>query len=411
MSMPSSAGPAPEAVDGAPAWRMLVAIAIAELAGMSLWFSATAVTPSLASAFALGTTETAWLTIAVQAGFVVATLTTAVGNVADLVSARRLMTLGCVAGAAANVAALAVTGPLALVATRFATGAALAWVYPPAMRLVAGWFRASRGLALGTLVGALTLGKAMPHLVTALTGGAWQASLVATSLLAVVGAAVAGLVVRDGPLAVRAARFDVRAIGRILAVRDVRLVTLGYLGHMWELYAMWAWIAVFAAASLTTSGVTRVGPLSALVAFVAIGSGAIGCVWAGRLADAMGKARIARAALAISFACCLATALAFGRHPMWLFVLVAVWGFSIVADSAQFSALVSERAPADAVGTALTLQTSLGFLLTMVTIDALPRVADLVGWQWAGWLLALGPLAGLAAMRRLDQRAGVNARG
>lgn len=403
MSMPSPGRPAPEAVDGALAWRMLAAIATAELAGMSLWFSATAVTPSLATAFALGTTETAWLTVAVQAGFVVATLATAIGNVADLVSARRLMTIGCVSGAAANVCALAVTSPVALLATRFATGAALAWVYPPAMRLVAGWFRASRGLALGTLVGALTLGKAMPHLVTALTGGAWRTSLVATSLMALTGAAVAGLVLRDGPLAVRASRFDTGAIGRILAVRDVRLVTLGYLGHMWELYAMWAWIAVFSAASLAASGVRDAGSLAALVAFVAIGSGAAGCVWAGWLADTLGKARIARAAMATSFACCLATVVVFGRHPMWLFALVAVWGFSIVADSAQFSALVSERAPADAVGTALTLQTSLGFLLTMVTIDALPRVADAVGWQWACWLLALGPAAGIAAMRRPAQ--------
>jgi MFS family permease len=401
MLRPSSAGLTPEAVDGAPAWRMLAAIAIAELAGMSLWFSATAVTPSLANAFALGATETAWLTIAVQAGFVVATLATAAGNVADLVSARRLMTLGCVTGAAANVAALAVTSPVALLATRFATGAALAWVYPPAMRLVTGWFRGSRGLALGTLVGALTLGKAMPHLVTAMTGGAWQTSLVATSLLALIGAAVAGFVVRDGPLAVRAARFDAGALGRILAVRDVRLVTLGYLGHMWELYAMWAWIAVFSVASLTASGASGVASLAALVAFVAIGSGAVGCVWAGRLADAIGKARTARAAMATSCACCLATALVFGRHPIWLFALVAVWGFSIVADSAQFSALVSERAPADAVGTALTLQTSLGFLLTMVTIDALPRLAGVTGWRWACWLLALGPVVGYAAMGRL----------
>lgn len=166
---------------------------------------------------------------------------------------------------------------------------------------------------------------------------------------------------------------------------------------------MWAWIAVFGAASLSASGVSNASPLAALVAFVAIGSGAIGCVWAGRLADAVGKARIARVALATSFTCCLGTALVFGRHPVWLFVLATVWGFSIVADSAQFSALVSERAPADAVGTALTLQTSLGFLLTVVTIDALPRVADVGGWQWACWLLALGPVVGYLAMGRLSE--------
>jgi MFS family permease len=388
-------------VDGTAAWRMLAALATAELLGMSLWFSATAVTPSLVEAFHLTSDESSWLTMAVQGGFVVGTLVTAIANLADVVPARRLMGLGCLAGAGANAAALWVASPTALIVTRLVTGLALAWVYPPAMKIAAGWFRARRGLALGALVGALTLGKATPHLVTALFGGAWRLSMAFTSALAVAGAVVALGVVRDGPLALTAARFDFGAIRRIVAVREVRLVTLGYLGHMWELYAMWAWVAAFAAASLTAAGASSPGRMAALVAFVAIGSGALGCVMAGRLADTLGKARVARAAMAVSAVCALATALVFGRHPAWLFALVVVWGFSVVADSAQFSALVSERAPADAVGTALTLQTSLGFLITMVTIDLMPRLAEAVSWQWASWLLALGPLAGVLAMRRL----------
>jgi MFS family permease len=403
MSMPSSAGPAPDVVDGAPAWRMLAWVAAAEWLGMSLWFSATAVTPALADAFALTTSMTGWLTMAVQAGFVVGTLITALGNVADVVPAPRLMVFGSIAGAVANASALAVTSPSTLVLTRFLTGVSLAWVYPPAMKVAASWFRHRRGFALGAIVGALTLGKAMPHLVTALFGGEWRQSLLFTSALAVAGAGIGAFVVRDGPLVARAARFDLGAIRRIVRVPDVRRATLGYLGHMWELYAMWAWIAVFAGASLAASGVAAPGQLaslSSLTAFVAIGAGAIGCIAAGRLADHWGKARVARAAMAVSASCALATAAVYGRHPAWLFLLAVVWGVSVVADSAQFSALVSEHAPPDAVGTALTLQTSLGFLLTMVTIDALPRVANVVGWQWAGWLLALGPLAGIAAMRR-----------
>ncbi len=380
---------------------MLGVLAAAELLGMSLWFSATAVTASLVEAFQLTPAATSWLTIAVQAGFVGGTLVTATLNVADVVPARRLMGLGAIAGAAANLAALLVASPAALLATRFLTGAALAWVYPPAMKIVAGWFRQRRGLALGVIVGALTLGKAMPYLVTALFAGEWRTSLLFTSGLALAGAGLALGVVRDGPLAITTARFDLGAIRRIVAVREVRLVTLGYLGHMWELYAMWAWVAVFAAASLAASGVTSPAREAALVAFIAIGSGALGCVMAGRLADTFGKARVARAAMAVSAACAGATALIYGRHPAWLFALVVVWGFSVVADSAQFSALVSERAPADAVGTALTLQTSLGFLLTMLTIDLTPRLAALAGWQWGCVFLALGPLAGIAAMRRL----------
>ena len=389
-------------VDRAPAWRMLAVLAAAELLGMSLWFSATAVTASLVEAFQLTPAATSWLTIAVQAGFVGGTLVTAALNVADVVPARRLMGLGAIAGAAANLAALLVASPAGLLATRFLTGAALAWVYPPAMKIVAGWFRQRRGLALGVIVGALTLGKAMPYLVTALFAGEWRTSLLFTSGLALAGAVLALGVVRDGPLAITTARFDLGAIRRIVAVREVRLVTLGYLGHMWELYAMWAWVAVFAAASLAASGVASPAREAALVAFIAIGSGALGCVMAGRLADTFGKARVARTAMAVSAVCAGATALVYGRHPAWLFALVVVWGFSVVADSAQFSALVSERAPADAVGTALTLQTSLGFLLTMLTIDLTPRLAALAGWQWGCVFLALGPIAGFMAMGRLE---------
>jgi MFS family permease len=180
---------------------------------------------------------------------------------------------------------------------------------------------------------------------------------------------------------------------------------------MWELYAMRAWVAAFAAASLAAAGSAAPVRDAAFVAFVAIASGAAGCMVAGRLADVLGKARVARLALAASGACCVLTSLIYGRHPAWLFLLVAVWGFAVVADSAQFSALVTERAPADAIGTALTLQTSMGFLLTMVTIDALPRVATVVGWQYASWVLALGPIAGFVAMGRLGDEPGLGARG
>jgi len=395
----SAAATEEAAADAAAAWRMLAALAVAELLGMSLWFSATAVTPALSAAFALDGGQTAWLTMAVQAGFVVATLATAMANVADVINPRVLMTAGCLAGAIANAAALVVTSPAALIASRLATGAALAWVYPPAMKVAAGWFRHHRGFALGLLVGALTLGKAMPHLVTALFGAEWRTPMLVTSGLAVAGAALTLLVVRDGPLLPVRSRFDLGAVRRVFAVREVRLATAGYLGHMWELYAMWAWVAAFATASLAAWGAATPARSAAAVAFVAIASGAVGCAVAGRLADALGKARVARLALAASGGCCLATTLVFGRHPAWLLLLVAVWGFAVVADSAQFSALVSERAPADAVGTALTLQTSMGFLLTMATIDALPRVAAVVGWEYASWLLALGPLAGWMAMR------------
>jgi predicted MFS family arabinose efflux permease len=274
-------------------------------------------------------------------------------------------------------------------------------VYPPAMKIAAGWFRDGRGLALGMLIGALTLGKAFPHLLTALFGVEWRQPMLLVSALAIVGGTLVLVVVRDGPHVAVTAPFDPHAIRKVLSSRGARLATLGYLGHMWELYAMWAWIGAFAAAWLTTAG--RSPSDGSLVAFIAIGSGAIGCVVAGVWADRWGRARIAGGAMWTSGACAAIAGLLFGG-PVWVLVLLAVvWGFSVVADSAQFSALIAEFSPRTHVGTAFTLQTCAGFLLTTVTIQLLPLVASTYGWQWAFLLLVPGPLLGAMAMRRLSE--------
>jgi MFS family permease len=238
--------------------------------------------------------------------------------------------------------------------------------------------------------------------LSSLYGSAWREPMALSSALAVVGGVLVLAVVRDGPYLAATAPFDPHAIRSILRTRGARLATFGYLGHMWELYAMWTWIAVFATASLTASGVAAAAALGSLAAFLSIGSGTIGCVMAGWLADRLGRARIAMWAMWTSAACAAAAALVYGAHPAWLIALVMIWGFSVVADSAQFSAIVSEHAPRQHVGTALTLQTCLGFLLTTVTIELLPRLANVTGWRYACWLLVPGPLAGIAAMRRLD---------
>jgi MFS family permease len=386
------------------AWKMLAALAIAEFFGMTLWFSATAVSPMLVNEFRMSSEQAAWLTMAVQAGFVVGTLGSAVANLADVLNARVLLFLGSLAGALANAAVLTAQSGEAVIAWRFLTGMALACVYPPGMKLAAGWFRDQRGLALGVVIGGLTLGKAFPHLVTALSGSSWRAPMVLVSVLAIVGGAIVLMMVRDGPYVVATAPFDPHAIRRIFRTRGTRLATLGYLGHMWELYAMWTWIAVLAAASFTAAGVTNAAASGSLAAFVAIGSGTAGCILAGWMADRLGQARVAMWAMWISAACGALTPLLFGRQPAWFFLLAAVWGFAVVADSAQFSALVSEYSPREHVGTALTLQTCLGFLLTIVTIELLPRVAAAVSWQWASLLLVPGPLLGIAAMRGFTTR-------
>jgi MFS family permease len=266
------------------------------------------------------------------------------------------------------------------------------------MKLAASWFRERRGVALGAIVGALVVGKAIPYLVAALTDR-WRAQALLLAAMALAGAALITLFAREGPYVAAAARLDPRAIRDVLMQREARLSTCGYLGHMWELYAMWTWFGVFAAAAAAASGAHDPALHGSIAAFVGIGTGAIGAVVAGQWADRYGRVRIASASLVTSTACCVAAGFVFGG-PLWtLYVLAIVWGFSVVSDSAQFSALVTEHSPRAHVGTALTLQTCAGFLLTTVSMRWLPAIAADYGWQWAFLLLVPGPVLGLLAVR------------
>jgi MFS family permease len=376
---------------------MLTALGVAEFLGMTLWFSATAAAPALIAEFRLAPGEAAWLTMGVQGGFVCGTLLSAVFNLPDVLNARRLFALGCLAGAMANGAVTMADSPATAVTLRVLTGVALAWVYPPGLKIAASWFEHKRGAALGILVGALTLGSAFPYLLASFgVSIPWRTLMLTASVCAMAGGVVVLAIVRDGPYVPMTAPFDPRAIGRVFLNRRVRLATFGYLGHMWELYAMWTWIATFAAASLlATSG--------SVIAFAAIASGAAGCVGAGLVADRIGKARVAAWAMIVSAACSVLAGFTFRAAPWVLFMLAVVWGISIVADSALFSALVSEYSSREYVGTALTIQMCTGFLLTMVTIRLVPLMASAVGWQWAFLLLVPGPVLGTIAMFRLER--------
>jgi len=376
---------------------MLLLVAVAEVLGMSLWFSATAAAPALAAEYRLDTATIAWLTMAVQAGFVAGTLITAVTNLADAINPRRLFGAGCVIGACANLAITAAPSAAAIIGLRFVTGAALAWVYPPGMKIAAGWFLERRGTALGVVVGAVGLGSAFPHLLAAVGATlSWRLLVGISSVLAIAGAILVTTTVKDGPHVSASAPFDRHALRVVLQSRGTRLAMLGYFGHMWELYAMWTWLAVFAALSIGAG--PRTG---SAVAFVAIASGAIGCVLAGRWADSFGKANIAGLAMLASAACALLSPLFFGAPLAVLLLLAVIWGFTVVADSAQFSALVADHTARTHVGTALTLQTSAGFLLTMISIRLVPPITEAAGWRWAFLFLVPGPLLGAIAMRRL----------
>lgn len=368
---------------------------------MSLWFGASAVAPQLSAAWGLTPSQTGWLTTIVQLGFVAGTAITAALNVADIFPSRNLFALSAVAGAAANAGLLFVGAFNSALVLRFLTGLCLAGVYPPAMKMIATWFRAQRGLAIGTIVGALTIGKATPYLVHAIPGAGIGPVVLITSIGAVIAALLVTFGYREGPYPFAARPFSWKLVADVVRVRNWRLATGGYLGHMFELYAFWTWIPVFLAASVAASA-SRVGNGTvSLVAFGTIAVGGAGCVWGGLTADRLGRERLVTIALGASGTCCLLVGFLFGQSLWILAPLALLWGFFVVADSAQFSALVTESVPPHAVGTALTIQTSIGFLLTMFPMQLVPALARQSSWQWAFAILSLGPAVGIWAVRRL----------
>jgi MFS family permease len=284
------------------------------------------------------------------------------------------------------------------IALRFLTGMFLAGVYPPGMKILATWFRRSRGMALGVLVGALTLGKASSYLINGIGSVNWRTNMLFISLMAVVGGLVTLLFVDNGPFALAIAPFDWRQVIEVFKNRGVRLASFGYFGHMWELYAMWVWAPVMIRASV---GQGNQPALAEVASFLVIGCGAIGCVVAGLIADRVGRTIVTSVAMAISGSCCLFIGFLFGGNPVWILIVAAIWGATIVADSAQFSTCVTELGNQQYLGTALTIQTCIGFLLTTISIELVPLILKTTTWRYAFMILAPGPLLGVIAMLRL----------
>jgi MFS family permease len=381
-------------------WRALALLSFAELLGMSLWFSAAAVVPALRVEWNLSDASVSWLTIAVQLGFVCGTLMSAFLNLPDILSVRYLVGGSAFAGALTNAAfGIYAHDAQTAIVFRFLTGMCLAGVYPPGMKIMASWFQRGRGMALGVLVGALTMGKASPYLVNGIGSSNWRQNILFISLLAVAGGLVVLIFVEVGPYAGAAAKFDWRQALGVFSNRGVRLANFGYFGHMWELYAMWAWVPVMIRASFQLSQTTS--SLAEFASFLVIGCGAAGCVAGGLLADRVGRTVVTSWAMAISGTCCLLIGFLFGSSPFLLLFVAAIWGATVIADSAQFSACVTELGDPQYLGTALTMQTCIGFLLTTVSIQLIPYMVSTVGWRYAFAVLAPGPLLGVLAMLRL----------
>jgi MFS family permease len=412
-----------ESSDSHSAKSTLVVLSLAELFAMTLWFTGTTVLPQLAQAWHVNVADAGWVTIAVQFGFVAGALISAVFNLSDVIPASRLFAICAVGAAVVNAlfAVVAIEHTAVALCLRFLTGLFLAGVYPPGMKIMASWFQQRRGVALGILVGALTVGKATPHAlygVQQFVGNVlpWRAVVFAGSALALIAAALVIVFVSEGPYLTVNPPFHLGQVGEMLRNRELRLANFGYFGHMWELYSMWGWLAVLLAAA----NVHATRSVLEAVSFLAISLGFLGCLWAGLAADRLpivrsidqpeevkafrvrARSRVTIIAMAVSGTCCLVAALVF-HHFILLVGIVLVWGVAVIADSAQFSAIVSEVADQRYVGTALTFQTALGFLLTTLSLRTMALIGTNYGWRVATASLAIGPALGIIAMRRLQK--------
>ncbi|HSE49575.1 MAG TPA: MFS transporter [Terriglobales bacterium] len=396
-------------------WRILLALALAELLAISPWFSGTAAASELRLLWGWDPLRASWITVAVQLGFVAGALVSAWCNLSDVFPAPRVMLVSALLAAAANwsFGALVAHGPAAALTARFFTGVFLAGVYPAGMKILAGWFREGRGTALGVMVGALTIGTASPYALRALAAGErlpWQPVIQSSTVGTLLGAAIIALFIKEGPFAAPAARFDIHQAGETFRNRRLLLANAGYWGHMWELYAMWAYLGILMVPryDASHSGFIELLSRTQWWAFAAIAMGAFGClaagVWADR--DAISRLRqrsnVTIAAMVISGLCCLVGA-ALVHRTDWFAAVALVWGFSVVADSAQFSAIVSEVSDPRYVGTALTMQTATGFALTAVSLQAFGWMLGRGHIREAIASLALGPVVGIWAMWRLKQ--------
>ena len=382
--------------------RALIFVSAATFFTLSVWFSTNAISGALEVEKSVDESAIAILTIAVQLGFVFGTLLIAVTNLSDLLNARTLFAISALLAAITNLLVIPIESTPLLIAARFATGAFLGGVYPPAMKVISGWYTKGRGFALGTMVGALTIGSGSPHLLRSVFSENWQAVIVGSSILAVAGGLILKFIVTDGPHDVNGAKFNPRYLLGALTDRGPRLALTGYLGHQWELYAMWAWIGSFMLYVIGEKSLIGESlDLASGLTFLVFAIGAVACSYAGIWSEKIGRTAVTSIAMIISGGVAAFIGFIPTEYTILIVILAMIWGASIIADSAQFSTAMTELSDPAYRGTMLTFQTGIGFALTAVSIWLLPIVKDSSGWGWAFAMLALGPVVGTVAMLRL----------
>ncbi|MBO0335188.1 MFS transporter [Sneathiella sp. CAU 1612] len=387
-------------------WRSVLLLAICQVLALSLWFSATAVIPVLKSEYGLSGLQASFFSSAVAIGFVCGTLISAILSLADRIPPKTFFAAATLTAALAN-AAIVLFDPTSpfVILLRTLTGICMAGIYPIGMKMVSTWAKRDTGLLVGLLVGALTIGSASPHILNLLdtSGVDWQLTLIASSLLAVAASGLITLVSLGSDIP-KAPPFDPASALYAWKYKPLRLANFGYFGHMWELYAMWAWIGLFLFESFQISEIQDGQFYANLGTFATIAVGGLGSLIAGIAADRVGRTTVTIAAMTLSGTCAVIVGFLFGGSPTILVVVCLIWGISIVADSAQFSTCVIELSPKNMIGTMLTIQTSIGFLISLATIHLIPLFIDLIGWRYAFATLAIGPFLGVLAMVKLRHR-------
>jgi len=381
-------------------WRALVWIGLSELCALSLWYSASVIAPELITIWELGSNSEAWLSASVPIGFVIGALFSSYFGVADRFNPRKVFAISAFLGALLNALLILVNSGFFGILFRILTGITLAGVYPIAVKMLSQWFPKKRGLAIGILIAALTLGSSLPHFVVVFFSSlSWKFVIICSSVLALLSAIIVTFMLEDAPVTSQKTPFSFKLIKKVMMNKPVMLANYGYFGHMWELYAMWTWLPGFLTASFIINSSETPHWFIALSSFMSIGiAGGIGCVVGGLISDKIGRANLTIISMVISAICSIVIGFTFGQS-IWLTLIISmIWGMSVISDSAQFSAAVSEIAEVEYVGTALTFQMCIGFLVTIFSINLIPIIQRIIGWEWVFTILAIGPILGILSM-------------